>query len=163
MANLEGWLPTIYFWHSRCNSISAGRQACMWHNPISTSQSPGEGCLRTAGMCSLLRQRQRNQLHILAEPVTCCSDTVRAWGGRLGRRLLRSLLRSEVGVVAHRRAWHDSRKLTAEVLQQYKAPLQVEGWDRALIEVRLPACRGPQSEVVMLLCAQIVPHQMQLC
>ena len=39
-------------------------------------------------------------------------------------------------MVAHRKAWHDSRKMTPGVLAHYKAPLQVEGWDRALLEVR---------------------------
>ncbi|KAK9793203.1 hypothetical protein WJX73_006067 [Symbiochloris irregularis] len=54
---------------------------------------------------------------------------------RLGGRLLRGLLRSEVGVVAHRRAWADSSKLTPNVLSLYRRPLQVQGWDRALVEV----------------------------
>ncbi len=34
---------------------------------------------------------------------------------RLGRSILRALLRSELGEVANRRAWHNSHKLTAEV------------------------------------------------
>lgn len=54
---------------------------------------------------------------------------------RLGRRILRPLLRSEVGEVANRRAWFDASKLTPEVLQLYKQPLKVQGWDLALLEV----------------------------
>ena len=53
----------------------------------------------------------------------------------LGRRILRPLLRSERGEVANRRAWFDVTKLTPEVLQLYKQPLKVQGWDLALLEV----------------------------
>ncbi|EFJ22111.1 hypothetical protein SELMODRAFT_106067 [Selaginella moellendorffii] len=53
----------------------------------------------------------------------------------LGRQMLRPLLRSEIGHVTNRRAWHDASKLTADVLELYKAPLRVEGWDQALAEV----------------------------
>ncbi|DBA73057.1 TPA: hypothetical protein ACH3X2_009998 [Trebouxia sp. C0005] len=54
---------------------------------------------------------------------------------RLGRRILRPLLRSEVGEVANRRAWFDVTKLTPEVLHLYKQPLKVQGWDLALLEM----------------------------
>lgn len=54
---------------------------------------------------------------------------------KLGRQMLRPLLRSEIGEVALRRAWHDSAKLSRDVLELYKTPLRVEGWDRALYEV----------------------------
>ena len=54
---------------------------------------------------------------------------------RLGRRILRPLLRSELGEVANRRTWFDVTKLTPEVLQLYKQPLKVQGWDLALLEV----------------------------
>ncbi|GLC59570.1 hypothetical protein PLESTB_001501500 [Pleodorina starrii] len=75
---------------------------------------------------------------------------------QLGRSILRPLLRTEVGEVANRRAWHNTDKLTAEVLELYKKPLKVEGWDAALIETTrqrresclgdLPAhCRGVES------------------
>mmetsp|Transcript_18106 Transcript_18106/g.38963 ORF Transcript_18106/g.38963 Transcript_18106/m.38963 type:complete len:770 (+) Transcript_18106:366-2675(+) len=53
---------------------------------------------------------------------------------KLGRSILRPLLRTEVGEVANRRAWHNTDKLTQDVLELYKAPLRVEGWDAALIE-----------------------------
>ncbi|GAX85063.1 hypothetical protein CEUSTIGMA_g12483.t1 [Chlamydomonas eustigma] len=51
-----------------------------------------------------------------------------------GRSILRPLLRSEVGEVANRRAWHHAERLTPEVLDLYKLPLRVEGWDMALME-----------------------------
>ncbi|KAG2496113.1 hypothetical protein HYH03_005716 [Edaphochlamys debaryana] len=63
----------------------------------------------------------------------------------LGRSILRPLLRTEVGEVANRRAWHNTDKLTSEVLELYKTPLRVEGWDAALIETtrqRREACQG---------------------
>uniref|UniRef100_A0A0D6R4X3 AB hydrolase-1 domain-containing protein n=1 Tax=Araucaria cunninghamii TaxID=56994 RepID=A0A0D6R4X3_ARACU len=53
----------------------------------------------------------------------------------LGRHMLRPLLRTEIIQVANRRAWHDASKLTSDVLELYKAPLRVEGWDKALAEV----------------------------
>ncbi|CAD7697615.1 unnamed protein product [Ostreobium quekettii] len=53
---------------------------------------------------------------------------------KLGRRFLRPLLRSEIGEVANRRAWYDTSKLTREILDLYKAPLRIQGWDSALVE-----------------------------
>ncbi|GMH33529.1 hypothetical protein BSKO_01363 [Bryopsis sp. KO-2023] len=53
---------------------------------------------------------------------------------RIGRKFLRPLLRSDVGEVANRRAWYDTSKLTNEVVQLYKAPLRIHGWDSALCE-----------------------------
>ncbi|KAH9327327.1 hypothetical protein KI387_007505, partial [Taxus chinensis] len=53
----------------------------------------------------------------------------------LGRQMLRPLLRSEIIQVANRRSWHDASKLTTDVLDLYKAPLRVEGWDNAIAEV----------------------------
>ncbi|CAG9465640.1 unnamed protein product [Pedinophyceae sp. YPF-701] len=50
-------------------------------------------------------------------------------------RILRPLLRAEVGEAANRRAWYDASRLTEDVLAQYRAPLHVEGWEMALTEV----------------------------
>ncbi|KAG2448528.1 hypothetical protein HYH02_006419 [Chlamydomonas schloesseri] len=64
---------------------------------------------------------------------------------KLGRSILRPLLRTEVGEIANRRAWHNTDKLTTEVLELYKTPLRVEGWDAALIETtrqRKDSCQG---------------------
>lgn len=44
---------------------------------------------------------------------------------QLGRSMLRPLLRTEIGEVANRRAWHNSEQLTREVLELYKRPLRV--------------------------------------
>lgn len=54
----------------------------------------------------------------------------------LGKKyLVRPLLRTEITQVVNRRAWYDATKLTNEVLNQYKAPLHIEGWDEALHEI----------------------------
>ncbi|GBF99054.1 hypothetical protein Rsub_11999 [Raphidocelis subcapitata] len=52
---------------------------------------------------------------------------------RLGRSVLRPLLRAEVGEVANRRAWHRGERCTKQVLELYRRPLRVEGWDTALL------------------------------
>ena len=71
---------------------------------------------------------------------------------RLGRRILRPLLRSELGEVANRRAWFDVTKLTPEVLHLYKQPLKVQGWDLALLEVRSTQHVVSLAGVALLLC-----------
>ncbi|OIW19886.1 hypothetical protein TanjilG_27277 [Lupinus angustifolius] len=54
----------------------------------------------------------------------------------LGKKhLVRPLLRTEITQVVNRRAWYDGTKLTTEVLNLYKAPLSVEGWEDALHEI----------------------------
>lgn len=71
---------------------------------------------------------------------------------RLGRRILRPLLRSEVGEVANRRAWFDVTKLTPEVLHLYKQPLKVQGWDLALLEVSSGHHVVSLARVAVMLC-----------
>ncbi|BAD68190.1 alpha/beta hydrolase-like [Oryza sativa Japonica Group] len=51
------------------------------------------------------------------------------------KHMVRPLLRTEITQVINRRAWFDATKLTTDVLNLYKAPLFVEGWDEALHEV----------------------------
>ncbi|XP_072992685.1 uncharacterized protein [Typha latifolia] len=51
------------------------------------------------------------------------------------KHMVRPLLRTEITQVINRRAWYDATKLTADVLNLYKAPLFVEGWDKALHEI----------------------------
>ncbi|CAI9114046.1 OLC1v1014665C1 [Oldenlandia corymbosa var. corymbosa] len=54
----------------------------------------------------------------------------------LGKKhLVRPLLRTEITQVVNRRAWYNATKLTTDVLNLYKAPLCVEGWDEALHEI----------------------------
>ncbi|XP_077227286.1 uncharacterized protein LOC143860494 [Tasmannia lanceolata] len=54
----------------------------------------------------------------------------------LGKKhMVRPLLRAEITQVVNRRAWYDATKLTTKVLNLYKAPLCVEGWDEALHEI----------------------------
>ncbi|KAK1282102.1 hypothetical protein QJS10_CPB22g01043 [Acorus calamus] len=51
------------------------------------------------------------------------------------KHMVRPLLRTEITQVINRRAWYDVTKLTTEVMNLYKAPLCVEGWDEALHEI----------------------------
>lgn len=51
---------------------------------------------------------------------------------KIARKVLRPLLRSDIGEVSNRKAWHDTSKLTKEILELYKAPLRIRGWDSAL-------------------------------
>ncbi|WJX48832.1 hypothetical protein P8452_35342 [Trifolium repens] len=54
----------------------------------------------------------------------------------LGKKhMVRPLLRMEITQVVNRRAWYDATKLTTEVLDLYKAPLSVQGWDEAVHEI----------------------------
>ncbi len=59
--------------------------------------------------------------------------------------MLRPLLRSEVGEVSNRRAWHEPALLTAEVLEHYKRPLRARNWDAALVEVRRHRGTAPHA------------------
>jgi len=52
---------------------------------------------------------------------------------KLGKSIVRELVRSEVGEVAIRRAWHDT--IPDDVLANYKALLQVPNWHEALMEM----------------------------
>lgn len=38
--------------------------------------------------------------------------------------------------MSNRRAWADSHRLTPQLLELYRRPLRVQGWDEALVEVR---------------------------
>ncbi|KAH7686614.1 Prolyl aminopeptidase protein [Dioscorea alata] len=51
------------------------------------------------------------------------------------KHMVRPLLQTEITQVINRRAWYDATKLTAEVMNLYKASLLVEGWDEALHEI----------------------------
>ncbi|KAL5975249.1 hypothetical protein ACLOJK_031928 [Asimina triloba] len=54
----------------------------------------------------------------------------------LGKKhMVRPLLRTEITQVVNRHAWYDATKLTTDILNLYKAPLCVEGWDEALHEI----------------------------
>ena len=71
----------------------------------------------------------------LQSAILMTRNTEATIAGRLGRKILRPLLRSEIGVVSNRRAWHDASKLTQDVLEAYQRPLCVQNWDTALAEV----------------------------
>ncbi|KAF6169561.1 hypothetical protein GIB67_028112 [Kingdonia uniflora] len=51
------------------------------------------------------------------------------------KHLVWPLLRIEITQVVNRHSWYDATKLITEVLNLYKVPLCVEGWDEALHEI----------------------------
>ncbi|CAA0824436.1 alpha/beta-Hydrolases superfamily protein [Striga hermonthica] len=79
----------------------------------------------------------------------------------LGKKhLVRPLLRTEITQVVNRRAWHDATKLTTEVLNLYKAPLHVEGWDEALHEIgklSFETVLTPQDAALVLKTVETLP------
>ncbi|KAK9149748.1 hypothetical protein Scep_008505 [Stephania cephalantha] len=79
----------------------------------------------------------------------------------LGKKhLVRPLLRTEITQVVNRRAWYDATKLTTEVLNLYKAPLCVEGWDEALHEIgklSFETVLSPQSAALLLKSVEELP------
>ncbi|KAL9238622.1 hypothetical protein vseg_013018 [Gypsophila vaccaria] len=79
----------------------------------------------------------------------------------LGKKhLVQPLLRTEITQVVNRRAWYDATKLTTDVLNLYKAPLCVEGWDEALHEIGKLSCEttlSPQNAGLLLKAVQDLP------
>uniref|UniRef100_A0A6V7QVJ1 AB hydrolase-1 domain-containing protein n=1 Tax=Ananas comosus var. bracteatus TaxID=296719 RepID=A0A6V7QVJ1_ANACO len=79
----------------------------------------------------------------------------------LGKKhMVRPLLRTEITQVINRCAWYDATKLTAEVLNLYKAPLFVEGWDEALHEIgrlSFATVLSSQSAAALLKSAEDLP------
>lgn len=79
----------------------------------------------------------------------------------LGKKhMVRPLLRTEITQVINRRAWYDSSKLSEDVLNLYKAPLYVEGWDEALHEIgRLSnsTVLSPQNAASLLQSVEDIP------
>ncbi|CAL8469298.1 g8839 [Coccomyxa elongata] len=54
---------------------------------------------------------------------------------RLGRRMLVRMMRTEVGEVSNRGAWADPSLATPEIMELYKSPLRMQGWDNAMMAV----------------------------
>ncbi|KAL9232046.1 hypothetical protein vseg_007194 [Gypsophila vaccaria] len=79
----------------------------------------------------------------------------------LGKKhLVQPLLRTEITQVVNRRAWYDATKLTSDVLDLYKAPLSVEGWDESLHEIgklSSESVLSPQTAGLLLKAVQDLP------
>lgn len=79
----------------------------------------------------------------------------------LGKKhMVRPLLRTEITQVINRRAWYDSTKLTSDVLNLYKTPLFVEGWDEALHEIgrlSFATVLSPQNAEALLRSVEDLP------
>lgn len=63
------------------------------------------------------------------------------FGARLGRRMVRQLVRSEIGEVTFRRAWYDTKAIPEATMQYYKNTLRLKNWDGALME--MSTCSDP--------------------
>ncbi|KAF6162947.1 hypothetical protein GIB67_021096 [Kingdonia uniflora] len=69
----------------------------------------------------------REVAHAFARILLCTS---------LGKKhLVRPFPRNKIIQVVNRRSWYNATKLTAEILNLFKVPLCVEGWDEALHEI----------------------------
>ena len=53
---------------------------------------------------------------------------------RIGRRLLLRMLRADI---PNRGAWAEPTHVTPDIVELYKEPSRLEGWEKAIIEVRL--------------------------
>lgn len=69
---------------------------------------------------------------------------------KLTRSILRPLLRTEIGEVSNRCAWHSPSLLTPDVIHLYRAPLRIINWDTALLEVCRSKGVSPQEVEGML-------------
>jgi len=54
---------------------------------------------------------------------------------RLGKAVVQQLVRSEIGEVAIRRAWHNVKKIPDDVINNYKNTLRAKNWHEALVEM----------------------------
>ncbi len=50
--------------------------------------------------------------------------------------MLVRMMRTEVGEVSNRGAWADPSLATPEIMELYKSPLRMQGWDNAMMAVR---------------------------
>ncbi|KAG0459764.1 hypothetical protein HPP92_022892 [Vanilla planifolia] len=79
----------------------------------------------------------------------------------LGKKgMVRPLLRTEISQVINRHAWYNPVKLTSDVLNLYKVPLCVEGWDEALHEIgrlSFSTVLSTQSAVELLKAVENLP------
>ena len=53
---------------------------------------------------------------------------------RIGRQLLLRMLRADM---PNRGAWAEATHLTPDIVELYKEPSRLEGWEKAIIEVGL--------------------------
>jgi pimeloyl-ACP methyl ester carboxylesterase len=120
--------------------------------------------LHTQPGCSMRVQRPARQQYPLVTSLVLLHPNMSGQLGptftrllaksKLGKAIMRPLLRTEIGEVSNRRAWHNTDKLTAEVLQLYKVPLRVHGWDAALVEIT--RCKKEYSSAeIRVLCEMV--------
>ena len=109
----------------------------------SLEKKSGSNKVRVAGL-ALLGADARLDAAVPA-PVRLLLNT------KLGEKMLRPLLRTEMGEVANRRAWFDRSKLNGETLRLYQLPLCIEGWDSALMEAARTRQKMTQRDISIAL------------
>jgi pimeloyl-ACP methyl ester carboxylesterase len=109
----------------------------------SLEKKSGSNKVRVAGL-ALLAADARLDAAVPA-PVRLLLNT------KLGEKMLRPLLRTEMGEVANRRAWFDRSKLNGETLRLYQLPLCIEGWDSALMEAARTRQKMTQRDISIAL------------
>lgn len=93
----------------------------------------------TIAMLAALKYPERVESLILVSPAVYQGGGAPSWLGpllktpqmnRLGPLLVRDIQSSGLDII--KQAWHDPTKISAETMQGYTKPLQVEHWDKAL-------------------------------
>jgi pimeloyl-ACP methyl ester carboxylesterase len=77
---------------------------------------------------------------------------------RLGREIVRQLVRSELGEVALRRSWHHPKEIPQDVYDNYKKMLMVTNWQDALMEMAALPARSVGAELKKIACPVAVLH-----
>lgn len=90
----------------------------------------------------------------LSEEVILSSFTDMLLRARLGRSALRSLLKTELSDVLNRRSWYDPNKITPELVEEYRRPFALQGWEAALTEISRLRTRQGQMDVCQSLAKQ---------
>lgn len=83
----------------------------------------------------------------LSEELILSSFTDMLLRARLGRTALRSLLKTELSDVLNRRSWYDPDKITPELVEEYRRPFALQGWEAALTEISRLRTRQGQMDV----------------
>lgn len=89
-----------------------------------------------------LKYPERVKALVLVDPAVYGEGPIPSWArfllftpqmDRLGPLLVRTIQQNGDNIIL--KAWHDPSKVTAEIIQNYHKPLQLDHWDRALWEL----------------------------
>jgi pimeloyl-ACP methyl ester carboxylesterase len=114
------------------------------HYGIDQAILVGNSAGGTVAMNTALEYPERVSGLVLVDPAVYSGGGSPAWarpllatpqGRHIGPLITRRILDS--GPELLQRAWHDVSKLTPEMIELYRKPLQIENWDKALWEMTL--------------------------